>query len=40
MNTNMAVFRWFEFFLHPCALDESSFSTGRVNEESIKSKNI
>ena len=32
MRTNMAGFSGFVNFLHPCALDESSISTGRVNE--------
>ena len=29
MNTNMTGFRWFSS-LHPCALDKSSLSIGRV----------
>ena len=31
MNTNMTGFRWFSRCLHPCALEESSLSIGRVN---------
>ena len=31
MNINMTGFRWFSKSLHPCALDESSLSIGRVN---------
>ena len=30
MNTNMTGFRFFQKSLHPCALDESSLSIGRV----------
>ena len=30
MNTNMTGFRWFQKYLHPCALDKSSLSIGRV----------
>ena len=30
MNITMTVFRWFSKILHPCALDESSRSIGRV----------
>ena len=33
MNTNMTGFRWFSNILRPCALDESSLSIGRVNEQ-------
>ena len=29
-NTNITRFRWFSKSLHPCALDESSLSIGRV----------
>ena len=29
MSTNMTEFRW---FLHPCALDESSLSIGRLKQ--------
>ena len=32
MNTNITGFRCFsEIFVHPCSLDESSLSIGRVN---------
>ena len=31
MNTNMTGFVGFQNSLHPCALDESSLSIGRVN---------
>ena len=31
MNTNMIVFRWFQRYLHSCALDRSSLGIGRVN---------
>ena len=31
MNTNITGLSWFsDFFLHPCALDESSLSIGTV----------
>ena len=30
MNTNMTGFIWLQKYLHPCALDESSLSIGRV----------
>ena len=29
----MTGFKWFSKTLHPCALDESSLSIGRVNEQ-------
>ena len=35
MNTNMTGFRWLSKSLHPCALDESSLSIGRVNNLAI-----
>ena len=31
MNTNMTRLRWIQKSLHPCALDKSSLSIGRVN---------
>ena len=31
MNNKLTGFRWLSNILHPCALDESSLSIGRVN---------
>ena len=31
MNNKLTGFRWFSKILHPCALDESSLSIGRVD---------
>ena len=37
MNTNMTGFRsdGFQNFMHPCDLDESSLSIGRLNDATI-----
>ena len=32
MSTNMTGFRWFQKSLHPCPLDKSSLSIGRVSK--------
>ena len=39
MNTNMAGFKWFSNFLHPCALDKSSLSIRRVDSGQCRQSN-